>query len=70
MPVSGIIYARTKAACDALAETLREVGVKAEAYHRGLSQRVLERTMKGWVGRKEVDSGEVERVDVVCATSE
>ncbi|CDZ98068.1 ATP-dependent DNA helicase [Phaffia rhodozyma] len=49
-PVCGIVYARTKAACDFIAEQLRNKGVRAKSYHKGLSASVLRDHMKGWVG--------------------
>lgn len=70
MPVTGIVYARTKNACDFIAEHFREKGIKAQAYHRGLKAGSLDQVMKGWLGGEDVKSGKVERVDVVIATSE
>lgn len=87
-PVSGIVYARTKAACSAIAEFLRSKEIKAQPYHKGLSSGTLGKTMRAWTGvkvRKKVGEQtklggyfqgralyeeEIERVDVVCATSE
>ena len=33
---SGIVYCRTRALCDELADFLRKKGIQAKAYHRGL----------------------------------
>ncbi len=33
---SGIVYCRTRAVCDELAQFLRGKGLQAKAYHRGL----------------------------------
>jgi len=54
--------------CDDIASHLREKGVKAAGYHRGIRAGILEKTMKGWIGGAGVR--EADRVDVVCATSE
>ena len=35
-PSSGIVYCRTRAVCDELAQFLRGKGIQAKAYHRGL----------------------------------
>ena len=53
--------------CDDIASHLREKGVKATGYHRGIRAGILEKTMKGWIGGAGVR--EADRVDVVCATS-
>ena len=66
-PCSGIVYARTKAMCDTIAEHLKEKGIRAEPYHRGIRPGVLEKTMRGWVNGEGVTKAD--RVDVVCATS-
>ncbi|KAL7409715.1 P-loop containing nucleoside triphosphate hydrolase protein [Mrakia frigida] len=65
-PVCGIIYARTKNMCDDIASHLRDKGVKAAGYHRGIRPGILEKTMKGWIGG--AGGREADRVDVVCAT--
>lgn len=36
-PSSGIVYCRTKAACDDLSKFLRGRGLNAKAYHRGIA---------------------------------
>ncbi|KAI1793293.1 ATP-dependent DNA helicase [Ganoderma leucocontextum] len=62
---SGIVYCRTRALCDELAEFLRKKGIQAKAYHRGLSNAVLDKTLKEWdQGGTGVPGG----VDLVCAT--
>ncbi|KAI0352602.1 ATP-dependent DNA helicase [Trametes cingulata] len=62
---SGIVYCRTRAVCDELAQFLRGKGLQAKAYHRGLSASVLDKTLKEW---DEGGSGVPGGVDVVCAT--
>ncbi|TBU54615.1 ATP-dependent DNA helicase [Dichomitus squalens] len=62
---SGIVYCRTRALCDELALFLSKKGIQAKAYHRGLSNAVLDKTLKDWdAGGNGVPGG----VDVVCAT--
>ncbi|KAI0755115.1 P-loop containing nucleoside triphosphate hydrolase protein [Daedaleopsis nitida] len=64
-PSSGIVYCRTRATCDELAQFLSGKGLQAKAYHRGLSNAVLDRTLKEWgTGGDGTPGG----VDVVCAT--
>ncbi|KAI0688963.1 P-loop containing nucleoside triphosphate hydrolase protein [Earliella scabrosa] len=62
---SGIVYCRTRAVCDELAQFLRGKGLQAKAYHRGLSNAVLDKTLKEW---GEGGDGTPGGVDVVCAT--
>lgn len=35
--------------CDAVAEVLRQTGIRAKAYHRGLSSHELDKTLKSWL---------------------
>ncbi|RPD77979.1 ATP-dependent DNA helicase [Lentinus tigrinus ALCF2SS1-7] len=64
-PSSGIVYCRTRAVCDELAQFLRGKGIQAKAYHRGLSNAVLDKTLKEWgEGGNGIPGG----ADVVCAT--
>lgn len=51
-PVSGIVYARTKAACTAIADYLRTKEIRAQPYHKGLSSGTLGKTMRAWTGAK------------------
>ena len=51
-PVSGIVYARTKAACTSIADYLRTKQIKAQPYHKGLSSGTLGKTMRAWTGTK------------------
>ncbi|KAI0373878.1 ATP-dependent DNA helicase [Pilatotrama ljubarskyi] len=62
---SGIVYCRTRAVCDELAQFLRGKGLHAKAYHRGLTAAVLDKTMREW---DEGGTGVPGGVDVVCAT--
>ncbi|KAM5533615.1 hypothetical protein V8D89_012728 [Ganoderma adspersum] len=62
---SGIVYCRTRALCDELADFLRKKGIQAKAYHRGLSNSALDKTLKEW---DEGGTGVPGGVDVVCAT--
>jgi superfamily II DNA helicase RecQ len=59
-PSSGIIYARTRATCDELARYLRNHGVAARPYHRGVPNSKLNSTLKEWL------DGSV--CEVVCCT--
>lgn len=56
---SGIVYCRTRAACDATASALRDADVDAAAYHAGLDPARRSRVQTDW---KEGD------IEVVCAT--
>lgn len=60
-PSTGIVYCRTKAGCDEISHFLRGQGIGAKPYHRGLSPKVLEKTLHEW-------ESEGSGVDVVCAT--
>jgi hypothetical protein len=51
-PVSGIVYARTKAACTSIADYLRTKQIRAQPYHKGLSSGTLGKTMRAWTGAK------------------
>ncbi|KAH9847903.1 P-loop containing nucleoside triphosphate hydrolase protein [Lenzites betulinus] len=62
---SGIVYCRTRATCDDLANFLYKKGIQAKAYHRGLTSPVLDRTLRDW---QDGGSGIPGGVDVVCAT--
>ncbi|KAH9889798.1 P-loop containing nucleoside triphosphate hydrolase protein [Cubamyces lactineus] len=62
---SGIVYCRTRATCDELADFLRRKGLEAKPYHRGLTSAVLDKTLREW---DEGGSGVPGGVDVVCAT--
>ncbi|KAG7562648.1 hypothetical protein FFLO_01915 [Filobasidium floriforme] len=48
-PVSGIIYCRARAMCDQVAEMLREEGIRAKPFHRGLKNPELDKTMQQWL---------------------
>ncbi|KAH9931643.1 ATP-dependent DNA helicase [Epithele typhae] len=64
-PSSGIVYCRTRAVCDELANYLRGKGIQAKAYHRGLTNSVLDKTLREWgQGSSEAPCS----ADVVCAT--
>ncbi|KAI9058214.1 ATP-dependent DNA helicase [Trametes sanguinea] len=62
---SGIIYCRTRATCDELADFLNRKGLQSKPYHRGLTSAVLDKTLRDWA---EGGSGVPGGVDVVCAT--
>ncbi|KAI0333727.1 ATP-dependent DNA helicase [Cubamyces sp. BRFM 1775] len=62
---SGIVYCRTRATCDELADFLHRKGLQAKPYHRGLTSAVLDKTLREW---DEGGSGVPGGVDVVCAT--
>ncbi|OSD07357.1 ATP-dependent DNA helicase [Trametes coccinea BRFM310] len=62
---SGIVYCRTRATCDELAEFLSRKGLQAKPYHRGLTSAVLDKTLREWA---EGGSGVPGGVDIVCAT--
>ncbi|GHJ89818.1 hypothetical protein NliqN6_6220 [Naganishia liquefaciens] len=57
--VSGIIYCRSKALCDAVAEFLSGNGIKARPFYRGLKGYTLDDTLQKWL------SGDI---DCVVAT--
>ncbi|KAH9947446.1 ATP-dependent DNA helicase [Amylocystis lapponica] len=63
-PSSGIVYCRTRARCDVLAEYLRGKGLNARPYHRGIRAATLSRTLEEW----EQGGAGAGGVDVVCAT--
>lgn len=56
---SGIIYCLSRKECDSVAQTMCERGIKACAYHAGLSDMVRESRQKDWITNK---------VRVICAT--
>lgn len=56
---SGIIYCLSRSDCDKMAEQLRKSGVRAKAYHAGLSDTVRETVQKDWI---------TEKFKIVCAT--
>ncbi|KAF9517445.1 hypothetical protein BS47DRAFT_497098 [Hydnum rufescens UP504] len=60
-PSTGIIYARTRATCDALAQFMRGKGLAARPYHRGIPRARLDKTFQEW---SEGDG----LCDVVCCT--
>ncbi|KAF7299551.1 ATP-dependent DNA helicase [Mycena chlorophos] len=62
---SGIIYCRTRAACDELSIYLRGQGLRSRPYHRGLKPHQLDTTLREWTGGGGAATG---TVDVVCAT--
>ncbi|EAU86127.2 hypothetical protein CC1G_03338 [Coprinopsis cinerea okayama7 len=57
----GIIYCRTKAACEELTQFLRKNGINAGSYYRGIPPTKLDATLRRWLD----GSGEI---DVVVAT--
>ncbi|KAH8114509.1 ATP-dependent DNA helicase [Phellopilus nigrolimitatus] len=63
-PSSGIVYCRMRATCDELSQYLRNNGIQARPYHRGLKPNVLDKTLKEWQQGGDGSGG----VDVVCAT--
>ncbi|KAF8547656.1 ATP-dependent DNA helicase [Imleria badia] len=63
-PSSGIIYCRKRGMCDELSNYLRVKGLNAQPYHRGISQKTLNKTLKEW----EIGGTGEGGVDVVCAT--
>ncbi|KAJ7078605.1 ATP-dependent DNA helicase [Mycena belliarum] len=63
-PSSGIVYCRTRAACDDLSGFLRGKGLNSRPYHRGISSATLDKTLKDWTRGGAGNGG----VDVVCAT--
>ncbi|XP_065359029.1 recQ-like DNA helicase Blm [Calliphora vicina] len=56
---SGIIYCLSRKECDDVAKNMCSVGVRACAYHAGLSDSVRESRQKDWITNK---------VRVICAT--
>lgn len=48
-PSSGVVYARARATCDNLAQYLRNHGVGARPYHRGIPAGRLNTTLKEWL---------------------
>ncbi|KAG2075365.1 ATP-dependent DNA helicase [Suillus decipiens] len=63
-PSSGIIYCRTRVACDELSAFLRGKGISARPYHRGIGSHMLDKTLSEWEAGGNGDGG----IDVVCAT--
>ncbi|KAJ7741355.1 ATP-dependent DNA helicase [Mycena metata] len=63
-PSSGIIYCRTRAACDDLSAYLRGKGINSRPYHRGIPSATLDKTLKEWSRGGAGNGG----VDLVCAT--
>ncbi|KAJ7439243.1 ATP-dependent DNA helicase [Mycena latifolia] len=63
-PSSGIVYCRTRAACDELSGFLRGKGLNSRPYHRGIPSATLDKTLKEWSRGGAGNGG----VDVVCAT--
>ncbi|KAH7885458.1 P-loop containing nucleoside triphosphate hydrolase protein, partial [Phlebopus sp. FC_14] len=61
---SGIIYCRKRGVCDELSNYLRGKGLNARPYHRGISSKVLDKTLKEW----EIGGTGEGGIDVVCAT--
>ena len=56
---SGIIYCQSRKNTEALAGKLKDLGIKAGAYHAGLSAEVRRKTQEGFIQGQ---------VDVICAT--
>ncbi|KAG8933423.1 hypothetical protein FRC02_011882 [Tulasnella sp. 418] len=48
VPSCGIVYARTRATCDELAQFLRGKGVKARPFHKGIAGSKLDETLAHW----------------------
>ncbi|KAJ7034020.1 ATP-dependent DNA helicase [Mycena alexandri] len=63
-PSSGIVYCRTRAACDDLSAYLRGKGLNSRPYHRGIPSATLDKTLKEWSRGGAGNGG----VDLVCAT--
>lgn len=57
--VSGIVYCLSRSDCDKMATKLAENGVRAAAYHAGLSDSIRENVQKDWI---------TEKFKVICAT--
>ena len=56
---SGIVYCLSRKECDTLAKALKSAGIKAEAYHAGLADKMRSTVQRRWVR---------DEVLVVCAT--
>jgi hypothetical protein len=50
---SGIVYARTRAACTWVADQLQDRGVEATAYHAGIDGTVRRRALADWQEAKD-----------------
>ncbi|KAJ3034574.1 hypothetical protein HDV00_004937 [Rhizophlyctis rosea] len=75
--VCGIIYCSTRKTCDEIAAQLRRKGVRARAYHAGLSDSTRKKVLDRWTGTDAftVDDGapiededQMKVIDVVVAT--
>lgn len=49
---SGLVYAGSRIACDALARNLRSVGIDAKAYHAGLTNDLRKTIQQDWISGK------------------
>ncbi|TFK23047.1 ATP-dependent DNA helicase [Coprinopsis marcescibilis] len=54
-PSCGIVYCRTKAACDEVSQLLKKAGIKADCYYRGIPSATLDSTLRQWLGGRGVD---------------
>ncbi|KAH8829362.1 P-loop containing nucleoside triphosphate hydrolase protein [Flagelloscypha sp. PMI_526] len=57
--VTGIVYCRVRKSCDELSDYLRQKGLNARPYHKGVPDKTRDRVLKGWTEGN---------IDVVCST--